>query len=203
MSGSTPLPELVTRSGVGATLSPQQRDLLLYGRDEDLRARSEIRSARRHGVVGVGPTLEPLGTGPGLADQGGTVLRQRAVRLVGEERLSDAGLGKRIGQASRTKKTTETRTARRRLTSISTAPSRSQDEVDQLDEDEGHDDPPDAVDEDVASEDRSRAWTGRNRTPRKARGISATITRALKMTAESTADCGLCRCMTLSVLSCG
>jgi hypothetical protein len=40
----------------------------------------------------------------------------------------------------------------------------------------------------------------RNLTPRNASGMSATMTRALKITAESTALVGLCRCMMLSVL---
>ena len=33
--------------------------------------------------------------------------------------------------------------------------------------------------------------------------MRATITRALKITAESTADCGVCSLMMLSVFSCG
>ena len=47
------------------------------------------------------------------------------------------------------------------------------------------------------------ADAGRKRTPRSASGMSATITSALKITAESTALSGLCSFMMLSELSCG
>ena len=44
---------------------------------------------------------------------------------------------------------------------------------------------------------------GRNRTPRRASGISAMMTSALKMTADSTAVCWLCSPMMLRLFSCG
>ena len=62
-------------------------------------------------------------------------------------------------------------------------------QVDQLDPDERNDEPSQAIDQQVAPQERGRA-KGRNRTPRKASGISATMISALKMTALRIALCG-------------
>ena len=44
---------------------------------------------------------------------------------------------------------------------------------------------------------------GRNFTPRRASGMRATMMRALKITADRTADCGLCSLMMLMAFSWG
>ena len=74
------------------------------------------------------------------------------------------------------------------LATHQTSPVRADDEVDQLDADERRDEAADAVDQQVAAQHRGGAEAGRNRTPRSASGISATMMSALKMTAERIAD---------------
>ena len=61
-----------------------------------------------------------------------------------------------------------------------------------LDADERHDDAAEAVDEQVAAQDRARRRAARYFTPRSASGISAMMISALKMTARE--DGALRRC---------
>ena len=63
-------------------------------------------------------------------------------------------------------------------------------DVDGLDPDEGHDDAADAIDQQVAPEERGGAL-GPVLIPRSASGTSATMTSALKITADRIADSGV------------
>ena len=80
---------------------------------------------------------------------------------------------------------------------------RDEHQIDQLDADERQDDAADAIEQQVAPQQRRRAQSARYLTPRSASGISATMMSALKITAESTALCGVASRMTLSACSCG
>ena len=82
------------------------------------------------------------------------------------------------------------------------SPNSDDEEVDRLDADERHDHTADAVDQQVVAQ-HGRGTERLVATPRIASGISATMTSALKMTAESIADCGVARRMMLSASSCG
>ena len=64
------------------------------------------------------------------------------------------------------------------------------DEVDHLDADERHDDAAEAVDQQVAAQQRAGADRRDRRTPFSASGISATMISALKMIADRIALCG-------------
>ena len=74
--------------------------------------------------------------------------------------------------------------------------------VDEFDADEGHDEAPEPVDEQVAPQD-GPALSARGFTPRKASGISPTMIRALKITAARIADRGDSRRMMLMSSSTG
>src|SRR6266496_4620503 len=78
----------------------------------------------------------------------------------------------------------------------------SDQEIDKLDSDKWRDYPAQTIHEQVPTEQRGGAY-GRYLTPRRAKGISAMIIRALKITADKIADCGVARRMMLMTFSCG
>ena len=106
--------------------------------------------------------MEPLRTRPVLADERSIRSSSASRRPGAEEHLGDAGAGEGVDEAEEHEADkTHMTSDRRRWTSISRSPSvgveGDEDEVDELDEDERHDDPADAVDPDVAPQDRRRA----------------------------------------------
>ena len=72
-------------------------------------------------------------------------------------------------------------------------------EVDQLDADERHDEAAEAVDQQVAAQERGGADRPVGH-PSNASGISAMMISALKMIADRMALCGVASCMTFSAL---
>jgi hypothetical protein len=72
-------------------------------------------------------------------------------------------------------------------------------QVDRLDADERNDDAADAVEQQIAPQQRP----GTDRAVAHASGISAMMISALKMMAERIALCGVAKFMTLSACSCG
>ena len=74
---------------------------------------------------------------------------------------------------------------------------RGDDEIDRLDADERQHDAAEAIDQQIASQQRP-APIGRYATPFSASGISAMMISALKMIADRIALCGVASCMTLS-----
>ena len=143
--------------------------------------------------------MEIFGAGEVLADQLradhlAVLLDQAAVRLMRKEQLRDARHRQRIGDAGDQRHDDDHQDGGTNAVSCHCDASLDEadggdDHVDQLDADERHDDAAEAVDQQIAAQQR-RGADGRYATPRSASGISAMMISALKMIADRIALCG-------------
>eukprot|EP01022_Parablepharisma_sp_SALTPOND_P006709 TRINITY_DN12717_c1_g1_i1.p1 TRINITY_DN12717_c1_g1~~TRINITY_DN12717_c1_g1_i1.p1 ORF type:complete len:1877 (-),score=641.20 TRINITY_DN12717_c1_g1_i1:7532-13162(-) len=186
--------------------------------------RAQVAAAGGHAVIGEGPggrrTAPEIGrAGEVLADQFGTdqlalAFDQAAIGLLGEEALGQAGHRQRIQPAQQYPQQDEQRQRRaQRVGSrgfhdailaqeVQTRPKAASNMSISLMPTKGTSRPPRPQ---ISRLRRSStaAPSARQRTPRRASGIRATITSALKITADMMAELGLARRITSSAPSCG